>query len=501
MSFSFEKTSPESVGIPTQSILSFLDASRNSGIELHSLMVLRYGKVCFEAYWEPYNKSTVHPLFSFSKTLTSTAIGFAVQEGLLSLDTRVAEVFPDKLPPHPSPYLKEMTIEHLLTMSCGHETEPQFEHEYATEEDWIAGFFAHPLKYKPGTMFCYNSWGTSILAAALRRISGQNLIEYLRPRLLEPLGIETIKCMVLSDGTDFGGGGIRLRTEDMAKFIQFVLNRGNWQGRQLLNAAWFARAAAPLVETAGGLFRGVEDFGCGYGYQFWRCTYPNTFRADGAHGQFGVVVPDKKLAVIITEASHSPQQTLRNLWATLLKDVSDVPLAENPAAQEALGFRCAHLTVAQLTARRNPAREAQISGKTFVCTGDGAPGLSPLACGAGWFGRQPDTRLHSLSISFDAAAARLTLTEYGASYTIAVGLEGSYCVTSTSAGDYAAIGSWRSARIFDIELRRTESIGGAHLSLLFTEDGLEMNRAITFPYDFGYNETDGGRYFFNAAAV
>ena len=145
----FSRVTPESVGIPSQAVLDLLDELYRYGIEMHSFMLLRHGKVCAEGWWKPYGPQIPHIMFSFSKSLTSTAIGFAVQEGLLSLDDRLVDLFPDKLPENPSENLQKATVRHLLMMGCGHETEiPDLGRG---EPDWIAAFLHHPFVYEPGT--------------------------------------------------------------------------------------------------------------------------------------------------------------------------------------------------------------------------------------------------------------------------------------------------------------------------------------------------------------
>ena len=167
----FSRVTPESVGISSQAILNTLDAMDALGVEMHGIMLVRHGKVCAEGYWKPYNKKTPHIMFSFTKSLVSTAIGFARQEGLLSLDEKLVDLFPGKLHEHPSENLKKCQIYHLLVMGCGHETEPQIQRN----PDWISAFLAHPFVYEPGTHFLYNSAGTNLLCAILQKKDGANL--------------------------------------------------------------------------------------------------------------------------------------------------------------------------------------------------------------------------------------------------------------------------------------------------------------------------------------
>ena len=166
----FARVTPESLGIPSQAILDLLDELYRYGIEMHGIMVLRHGKVCAQGWWKPYEPKTPHIMFSFSKSLTSTAIGFAWQEGILSLDERLIDIFPDKAPEHPSENLKKACIRHLLMMGCGHETE--INDLGRGDPDWIYTFLHHPFVYEPGTHFLYNTAGTNLLSAILTKKTG-----------------------------------------------------------------------------------------------------------------------------------------------------------------------------------------------------------------------------------------------------------------------------------------------------------------------------------------
>ena len=261
----FPRVSPESVGVPSQAVLDLLDELYRYGIEMHSFMLLRHGKVFAQGHWKPYNPQTPHAMFSFTKSLTSTAIGFAVQEGLLSLDDRLVDLFPDKIPEEPSENLQKCQVRHLLMMGCGHATEiPNLGQD---DPDWIASFLHHPFVYEPGTHFLYNTAGTNLLAAILARKTGQTLTQFLKPRLFEPLGMGDVHCHALSDGTEMGGAGSYLTLDAMARFTQFVANKGVWEGRQLLNAEWFETATSKQIENRGPGWDGDPDWHAGYGFQ------------------------------------------------------------------------------------------------------------------------------------------------------------------------------------------------------------------------------------------
>ena len=301
----FQRVTPESVGIPSGAILDMLDQLYREGIEMHAFKLLRHGKVCAEGSWAPYAPETQHILFSFSKSFTSTAIGFAVQEGIISLDERLIDIFPEKSPEEPSENLKKCQVRHLLMMGCGHETEIGWAD--GGDDDWISQFLHHPFVYEPGTHFMYNTAGTNMLCAILKKKTGLDMTEFLKPRLFEPLGMGEIHCVKMPDGVEMGGAGMSVTIEEMARFVQFIANKGSWEGKQLLNPEWFDMATRKQIDNAGAGWGGDPDWQAGYCFQFWRCAPDGVFRGDGAYGQYGVVMTRQDAVLVIHSASMKLQ--------------------------------------------------------------------------------------------------------------------------------------------------------------------------------------------------
>ena len=206
----FERSTPEAEGVSSKGLKACLDrlCKLAGDDQMNSFMVLRHGKVIHENYWRPYNAELPHKLFSLSKSFTSTAVGLAISEGLFGLDDHVTDLFADKMPAVISDHLKEMTVRHLLTMSCGQKM------CYATKmmvegvQDWQKAFFEQEIPYKPGTTFVYNSLGTYMLSALVTRKTGLNLVDYLMPRLFEPLGIARPVWETCPAGISTGGWGL-----------------------------------------------------------------------------------------------------------------------------------------------------------------------------------------------------------------------------------------------------------------------------------------------------
>ena len=472
----FQRVSPESVGVRSRGVLDLLDRLYRDGIEMHSFMLLRHGKVYAEGSWRPYRPQVPHIMFSFTKSLTSTAIGFAVQEGLLSLDDRLIDLFPDKSPEHPGENLQKATVRHLLMMGCGQETEIRW---IEGSGDWITQFLSHDFPHEPGAHFLYNTAGTNLLSAILTRKTGQTLTQFLSPRLFRPLGMSDVSCYALPDGTQAGGFGSSLTIEDMARFMQFVADKGRWEGRQLLNAAWFEEATAKHIENRGAGWGGDPDWQQGYGYQFWRCEPDGVFRGDGAFGQYGVVLPRQDAVVVIQSASCRLQAVLTALWECLLPAMAGAPLPENPADFTELSFRLSRLELTPLFGMRNPGAEASLNGAVYTPVG-AAPSLPDLIGGIGRF--TPDNaRLEQLTFRFEGDDVALLVRQSDGEFPLKIGMNGHFVPTDLSGLPYAACGGWRARNKLEVELRCTRYASGKHFLFTFEGDSLTLTGDSTIP--------------------
>lgn len=241
----------------------------------------------------------LHVMHSLSKSFTSTAVGLAVAEGKLSIDDPVLKFFPEDAPSEPSAFLKAMRVRDLLTMSTGNEKNATL----IDSEHWVKTFLAQPVPFKPGTHFLYNSPATHMLSAIVTKVTGQTVEDYLKPRLFEPLGIERFAWGKSPQGNTEGGWGLEITTEDIAKFGQLYLQKGQWNGKQLVPAAWIEQATSKQVSNGSDP---EKDWDQGYGFQFWRCRH-GAFRGDGAHGQFCIVLPEQDAVIAITANTKDMQ--------------------------------------------------------------------------------------------------------------------------------------------------------------------------------------------------
>ena len=332
------RATPEEVGVSSAQLLEFVDALDTRIVSVHSVMVLRRGKVIAEGWWEPHDAQTPHVMWSVSKSFTSAAVGLAVEEGRLSLSDPVLKFFPDEAPADPSPNLKAMTVRDLLTMTCGHDREPPL----GRGRGWVRSFLRHPVPHEPGTHFVYNSMGSFMLSAIVQKVTGETLRDYLVPRLFEPLGIDTPRWDTNPDGICVGGWGLFLKTEDMARFGQLLLRRGDWNGRQVLPRGYVEAATSKQVDNARGWIAMNPDWSAGYGYQFWMARH-NAFRGDGLFGQYIVVVPDEELVVALTSRTMQMPAEVSLIWEELLPALHEDPLTANPDAADRLSERLSTL--------------------------------------------------------------------------------------------------------------------------------------------------------------
>ncbi len=348
------RSSPEAQGVSSEAVLSFIEAAEKSIDSLHSFMLLRHGHVIAEGWWAPYEARSPHALFSLSKSFTSTAVGVAIAEGRFSLDDEAMKFFPEDAPAEPGANLKAMRVRDLLRMNTGHETEPP----RPRDRSWKKAFLNHPVRFKPGTHFLYNTSATYMLAAIVEKTTGMSLLDYLRPRLFEPLGIQNPTWEKSPEGVTVGGYGLSIRTEDIARFGQLYLQKGKWRGKQLVPAAWVE--AATSFQTSNGSNPG-SDWDQGYGYQFWRCRH-GVYRGDGAFGQYCIVLPQQDAVIAITSGLRDMQAVLNLVWEKLAPALGASKLPRAEAAQEKLRRTLKNLSL------RTPAGLAappETAGKVF----------------------------------------------------------------------------------------------------------------------------------------
>jgi len=331
-----EPASPESQGVDSQAILNWIDACERTfdGVKegrVHGFVIVRHGKTVAEGSWRPFDTlNEPHMLYSHSKSFTSSAVGFLVDDGRLDLDERVVDIFPDELPEAPSDNLRQLRVRDLLTMNVGKK-----DHLLRAGGDWVREFLSKDFNRKPGTAFRYDSDATYMLAAIVEKRTGRRLMDFLKERMFDKIGIVSAWSTTSPQGIACGGWGMNMTTREIARFGQLYLQDGKWGGEYVLSPFWTALATARHTASGWGNV-GVKalgqggDWEQGYGFQFWRCRH-GAYRADGAAGQYTVVMPDKDLVVSIHAGLTDMGKELALVWEHLLPGVKPEPLAEGEA--------------------------------------------------------------------------------------------------------------------------------------------------------------------------
>ena len=346
---------PESQGVSSSAVLAFVEAADKEIESLNSFMLLRHGHVVAEGWWSPYHAEAKHSLYSLSKSFTSTAVGLAISEGKLRIDDEVLKFFPDEAPLEPSDNLKAMRVSDLLRMSTGHQTEPP----RTPEIPWTKSFLTHPVPFKPGTHVLYNTPATYMQSAIVQKVTGTTVLDYLRPRLFEPLGIERPTWEASPQGISTGGFGLSIRTEDIARVGQLYLQKGMWQGKRLVPEVWIDEATARQVSNGS---NPSSDWDQGYGYQFWRCRNGG-YRGDGAFGQYCIVLPEQDAVIAVTSGAKEMQPFLNLVWDKLLPAMKSSALAADGDATTKLGGALQGLS---LRPQEGSATPAKLPSKKYV---------------------------------------------------------------------------------------------------------------------------------------
>lgn len=334
-----ECASPESQGVSSQAILDWIDACEKDFDALHGFVIRRHGKIIAEGSWKPFKTlEEPHMLYSHSKSFISTAIGLLVDEGKLDLDERVVSLFPYDLPERKSARLMSLRVRDLLTMNMGAK-----DHLLRDEGDWAKKALAKELCVDPGTRFKYDSDATYLLSAIVQKKSKMKTMDYLSEKLFKPLGFGKVWSTLSPQGIACGGWGMQMSTRDISKLGQLYLDEGVWNGRRILSRDWVRLATSKQTASGwGDVHDPASDWCQGYGFQFWRCRH-NAYRADGADGQYTIVMPDQDAVVSIHASLGDMAKELNHVWKYLLPAMKKGALPENCALSGKLAKRCASL--------------------------------------------------------------------------------------------------------------------------------------------------------------
>ena len=360
--FELSQFPPEHAGISSASLLRFIDRLEERQLAMHSFIIVRHGSIAAEAYWAPYTETSLHRMYSVSKSLTSIAVGLACEEGYFRLDDPIMKYFEDKVIRQPHPYTLKMTIRDVLKMTTVHtKTATQI----APHPDMLKAFFNVTPSHAPGTVFNYDTSGSITLAALVERVTGMPLLDYLRGKLLDKIGFsENARWLKNGSYTD-GGGGLLCTSRDLAKLGLLCLQQGRWFGFQLLPKEYMKQATSKHVSTN---YAQPGHGSFGYGYQFWM-TEHDGFCMYGMGGQLVICLPKEDLVVVTTaDTQANPggiDHVFNSFWDTVYADLKDdaVPIVEEDA--RALSERIAGLSVRSVKGAFDSPIQRDIGGKRF----------------------------------------------------------------------------------------------------------------------------------------
>ena len=467
MKFERAKT-PESVGVCSKTVQECIDHCIRENKELHSIIVIRHGKIACEAYRDPFGPQYKHMMYSVSKSFTSTAIGFAIAEGYFNLDTKFVEIFPEARKNKPDAYLEKLTVEDLLTMRSGLSVTPLMD---KTKDRWFHDIINSAWAFEPGSEFFYISENMYLLCCMIHKKVGMSVTEYLKPRLFEPLGIETPFWETCPRGVEAGGWGLMISTMDLAKFTLLYLNGGKWEGKQILPEGWAEAATAFHADNS--VNSEELDSSKGYGYCFWRNGgYEKSFRADGMFSQFGIGFEDLDACLIVTSGEMNEQGMRDVLWQYFPKAFID----DDPKAKTT---EISIPAYEKLPILPRSATEKKIDGKKIVFNKPllinmiGFPS-SVLTLPATFMGKDKAGNITNLTFQSLENELLMTWSEGNEVNAIHIGMDGEYRWDDIVLGQMplttCAVGSWTGENELKILIRPIETVAARVLTFRFNGD-------------------------------
>jgi CubicO group peptidase (beta-lactamase class C family) len=371
-------STPEDQGLDSASILSMLQEIQKKDLHIHSVLVVRHGYLVTEVYFPPYTREIKHPIFSITKSVTSAMTGMAIRDGYIkSIQQNVLDFFPEIAKGTTDKYLKDITLEHLLTMSAGFNTGtlPDFAGKDASFDAVEHILTDNSVLSKPGEIFYYDSGLPHVLSTVIEKTSGLTLEEYAQLNLFNPLGIMDFSWQSDPQGITNGSTGLNLRPQDMAKLGYLYLHNGQWKGKQIVPATWVQDSTTKHMETKGLMDTAEDD---GYGYYWWIDSFGG-YSAHGFGGQYVFVLPKLDMIVVFTGGLSdlnfpAPHQLVKTYLLPAVQSAQ--PLAANPQVDDQLTTEIKNIQNTEKPAMPLPEIARQISGKTYHLVG-GPPGNQP----------------------------------------------------------------------------------------------------------------------------
>ena len=465
---------PEKVGVSSKAIEALIDDFKQSDVEVHSIMVLSGEEVAFESWASPYAPELPHAMYSVSKTFTSAAIGFAVDEGLLTVDTKLVDIFPEFKPKKPDENLDKLTIHSLLTMQSGKNISVMAD---KTTPDWEKQFFESPWGFAPcDGHWQYISENQYMLCSVIHRLTGRCVVSYLTPRLFEPLGIDIPDWELSPSGIEAGGWGLFIKTEDLAKFVSCYQHGGKFQGKQVIPAEWVRQTLRRHADNSSA--NKLPDSQAGYGYCVWHCAGASAYRMDGMFSQFGFIFKDRDASIILTGGEIDEQKTRDCLWRHV-KDIFIEPDSE-PKADHEIGL--APLGDIIFEEEHSPLEET-IEGrnikfrKNIILSAAGFP-VSMLPLPTVYMSAEKAGNINNVVFHFEKDICTMTWDEGFEHNMITCGMDGNFRTSRIRLANMNftaySTAAWTSENTLQINMRPIESVCRRTIEFIFDENGKDV---------------------------
>lgn len=313
----------------TLNLQNYVQSIIQKKIETYHVVVRQHDQEVGRFDWRDNRRDNIH---SVSKSFLSLGIGMAIEEGILSLDEKPAEIFADRLPENPSENLMNITIRDMIKMAAGHDYfvlqgysgDPKRPgRDELHDPDWVKYALSFEVPYKPGTYWKYNNFGPYLCSVIIQDRTGQRLRDYMMPRLFDPLDIINPQWFESTAGYTLGCGGLHLNTTELARFGQLLLNKGEWNGKQLVSREWVELATSNLISNKIEGKEQGQDECAGYGYFFWRCSRDNAYRCDGWGGQYVIVLPEQDACIAIMSHDFKSQALFDSVWDHIVPQLKE----------------------------------------------------------------------------------------------------------------------------------------------------------------------------------
>lgn len=457
---------PEHEGIYSRYIIDTINEIELRGIELHSLMIAKNGKVVFEGHSRPYARDIPHILHSMTKAFTNTAVAMVYSNGLITLEDKLVDFFPDHVPENANEYLRSITIKNLITMRSGHSREISGNEWRPLKTSWVDAFFQEPVVHRPGEVYCYSSGNSYMLSAIVQKVTGMTAHNYLKDCFISKVGMRDFTWDVSPEGICSGGNGISLCIEDIVKIGLVYLNRGVWNGEQVIDPAWVDRSFGRIDYHEPP--EGVRP----YNYHWFQ--YGNVYAASGLFGQHCIVVPDLDMVIGVTSAFRTGNDIVE-----IMKQYLVSPLAADCKKD----YPDSYSTILINKGRRLSLEWNSHSVEDHLELSQGKHVYTVIG--------NPD-HITEMTLECDDDAVTFGMTDHRGTHRICCCLDGWYAGTTSMTGDYlhhqyqpeettvVGMAYWKKRDLLFMEWRYPEMTFCDYVTFSFSDNGkkLAMNRRV-----------------------